>query len=220
MAAGVRNAHRFAAMTPAERASATPDQIEYDRGPLFIEDLRALPSSPLIVVDNALAKRSVAAPGQAVWLMPSQSAQQTRLEQRHPDGVPPRYLWDWKRITEAAAESTAPKLTVDDLTVEQTIAAVERIFADRLAEGPTATTIEQRRELLRYSNQTIVDQHLGWFAHYPGDLGRSVDENVGMFDCECARPGCFALVEMSIGSARPAMAAEPPNIVADGHSTD
>jgi len=214
VAGGVRNAQRFAALTPVQRAVARPEEIEYDRGPLTVEDLRALPGSPVIVVDGAPPGPAVAAAGQAVWLLPSQAVQRARLEQRHPDGVPLRYLWQWQRVTERAAASCAPTVTVDNLTVAQTVAEVERVFARRLAEGPVATAVAQRRELLRYANQAIIAQCRGWLAHQPG---RGVGLAAQMFDCECARPGCTALVELPVEAAESAVAVEPPTIVAAGH---
>jgi hypothetical protein len=214
MAGAVRNAQRFAALTPAQRAAARPEEIEYDRGPLTVEDLRALPGSPLIVVDGAPPDPAVAAAGQTVWLLPSQAVQQARLEQRHPDGVPPRYLSQWQQVTERAAASCAPTVTVDNLTVEQTLAEVERVFARRLAEGPVATTAAQRRELLRYANWAIIAQCRGWLAHQPG---RGIRLAAQMFDCECARPGCIALVELPVEAAESAAAVGPSTIIAAGH---
>jgi hypothetical protein len=208
VAGGVCNAQRFAALTPAQRAVARPEEIEYDRGPLTVEDLRALPSSPLIVVDGAPPDPAPAAAGQAVWLLPSQAAQRARLQGRHPNGVPPRYLGQWQRVTARAAASRGPTVTVDHLTVEQTVAEVERVFARRLAEGPVATTVAQRRELLRYANRAIITQCQGWLAYQPR---RGVRLAAQTFDCECARPGCTALVEL------PVEAVDPPNIVAAGH---
>jgi hypothetical protein len=132
VAHGVRNAQRFAALTPAQRRAAPPEEIEYDRGRLIVDDLRALPAAPVIVVDGAPPDPAVAVAGQAVWLLPSPAVQRRRLEQRHPDGVPPRYLSQWQRC--------GATVTVDDLTVEQTVARVEQVFAGRLAEGPVAAT--------------------------------------------------------------------------------
>jgi hypothetical protein len=207
VAGGIRNAQRFAALTPAQRAVARPEEIEYDRGPLTLDDLRALPRSPVIVVDGAPPDPGVAVAGRAVWLMPSRAVQHARLRRRHPDGVPPRYRWQWQRVTEHATASGDPRIVVDDLTVEQTVAEVERVFAAPLAEGPHATTVAQRRELLRYANRAVVEQCRGWLAHQPEPGARLAAQ---LFDCECARPGCTALVELPIEVAEPAMAQGPP----------
>jgi hypothetical protein len=214
VASGVRNAQRFAALTPAQRRRASPEEIEYDRGPLIVEDLCALPSHPMVVVDGAPPDAAVVAPGQAVWLLPSQVEQRARLEQRHPDAVPPRYLQQWARVAERAAASGVPILSVDNLTVEQTVAEVEQVFARRLCEGPVATTVARRRELLRHTNRAIISQCLGWLAHQPG---HGIRLPAQMFECECARPDCAALVELPIEAAECAVASGPPAIIAAGH---
>jgi hypothetical protein len=38
-----------------------------------------------------------------------------------------------------------------------------------------------------------------------------------MFDCECARPGCTALVELPVEAAESAVAVGPSTILAAGH---
>jgi gluconate kinase len=213
VACGIRNAQRFAGLTPAQRRHARPQEVEYDRGPLIIEDLHALPASPIIVVDGA-PPDSAAAAGRAVWLLPSQALQRARLEQRHPDGVPPRYLQQRVAATEHPAASSIPIVTVDNLSVEQIIAEVERVFARRLAQGPVASTVTQRRELLRYTNRTIIAQCHGWLTH---QAGRDVRPTAQMFDCECAQTACTALAELPVETAESAVTADPPAIVAAEH---
>lgn len=214
VASGVRNARRFAVLTPAQRKLARLEEIEYDRGPLVIEDLCALPGSPIIVVDGAPPTAAVAVAGPVVWLLPSRAVQRARLEQRHPDGVPPRYLQQWDRVAEYAAASGDPIVTVDNLSVGETVAQVEQVFARRLAQGPVATTVARRRELLRYTNRTIISQCRGWLAH---QRARDVWPAAQTFDCECARPACTALVELPVETAEPAIATPPPAILAAGH---
>lgn len=214
LAEGNPAAGRFARMTPAERAAATPDEIDYDRGPMIIEDLRSLPTTPLILAELMPPEGVVTPVGQAVSLMLSQEPQRTRLERRHPHGVPPRYLRSWQTMTERMTKSGAHVIVVDDLTADDTIAATERFFARRLTEGPTARTIEQRRELLRYANQALVTQCLGWFHH---TTGGDVSDTVLDFDCECAAPTCTALVNLPLADASTAVHTPPP-ILAPGHS--
>ena len=214
VADGVRNAQRFAALTPAQRRLAGPEEIEYDRGPLLIGDLRALPRSPIIVVDGAPPDPAVAVADQTVWLLPSRALQRARLDQRHPDGVPPRYLQQWDQATQRAAASGAAIVTVDGLSVEQTLAEVAQIFARRLAQGPVATTLPRRRQLLRYNNLTIIAQCRGRLAHQPRSDVRLAAQT---FDCECGRPACTALVALPVDAAESAAAAQPPAIIAAGH---
>jgi hypothetical protein len=88
------------------------------------------------------------------------------------------------------------------------------VFARRLTDGPVATTVAQRRRLLRYTNQTIISQCLGWLTHQPR---LDIRPAAQLFDCECARPDCTALVELPVESAQSAAATEPPAILAAEH---
>jgi len=58
----------------------------------------------------------------------------------------------------------------------------ERLFARRIAEGPTATAIDHRRDLLRYANQAVLNQSLGWVQH---TVGSDVSKTLLALDCEC-----------------------------------
>ncbi len=185
LAKGDPAAKRFAGMSPAERAVAQPEVIDYARGPMIVADLRALPAAPLVVAELTPPDPAVASAGQAVALLPSQDVQRDRLERRHPDGVPARYVRGWQAMTEVLAKGGTHVVVVDDLTPDETITAVERLFARRIAEGPTATTLEQRRDLLRYANQAVLDQCLGWAQH---TVGSDVTKTVLELDCECAGP--------------------------------
>jgi hypothetical protein len=214
LAVGNPAAQRFSRMTPAERAAATPEQIHYDRWPMIVQDLRSLPTAPLILAEVSPPDPRIASTGRAVSLMPSQEVQRARLERRHPLGVPPRYLRDWPTMTEKLADSGTHVIVVDGLTIDDTTAEVERFFASRIAEGPTAERIEQRRDLLRYANQAVVNQCLGW-SYYTAK--RDVSRTVCEFDCECARSGCDATVERTIASFPAGSVAKHP-ILADGHA--
>jgi adenylate kinase family enzyme len=215
LAKGNPAAQRFSRMTPAERAVATPEEIDYDRGPMIVEDLRSLSAAPLVLAELAPPYPVIASMGQAVLLMPSQDVQRVRLERRHPQGVPLRYLRSWQTMTEKLEEAGTHVIVVDDLTIDDTTAEVERFFAHRIAEGPKAETIEQRRDLLRYANQAVVAQYLGWSHYTPaGDVRKAVLE----FDCECAEPTCTALVRLPFGDASTAVTSAPPSILATGHS--
>lgn len=215
LAEGSPAAQRFAGMSPAERAAATPDEIDYARGPMILEDLRSLPAVPLVLAEATPSQPGIASVGQAVALMPSQEVQRIRLELRHPGGVPLRYLRSWQATTEELAKAGTHVIVVDDRTIDETIAEVDRFFAGRIAEGPTAVTIDRRRDLLRYANQAVLTQCLGWSQHtIGGDVSRTVLE----FDCECARPNCTAFVELAVADASAAMTIEAFPILAPGHA--
>jgi len=215
LAKGDPAAERFAGMSPAERAAAEPDEIDYARGPMIVEDLRTLPAEALVVAELTPPDPAVAAAGQVVTLMPSQEVQRDRLVRRHPGGVPARYLRAWQAMTEKLAQGGTHVIVVDDLTPDETIAAVERLFARRIAEGPTASTFEQRRDLLRYANQAVLTQCLGWAQH---TLGSDVTKTVLEFDCECARPTCTALVRLPLADASAVLISESSPILAGGHA--
>jgi adenylate kinase family enzyme len=214
LAGGNPAAQRFARMTPSERAAAVPAEIDYHRGPMIIEDLRSLPAAPLVVAELVSPEPAIVPIGQAVALMTSQKAQQTRLERRHPDGVPPRYVRQWQATTDKLMHSGAHAIVVDDLTIDDTVAEVERYFKNRIADGPTAETLEQRRDLLRYANQAVVDQAIGWAQH---TRGGDVSTASLSLECECARPTCSALVSLAFADAYSAITQEPPTILAGGH---
>jgi len=204
LAAADPAAGRFARMTPAERAAATPDEIRYERGPMILDDLRSLPSVPLVLAEAIPPAGSGAQAGRAPSrLMLSGEAQRSRLERRHPDGVPPRYLRDWQTTVATLSQADTCVVVVDDLTVDDTIAEVERLFADRIDEGPTADTVEGRRALLRLGNQDVVNQCHGWSRH---TRGGDNSQSVLTFDCECAVPSCTAMVDLPMPIASAAVA--------------
>ncbi len=188
----------------------------YDRAPMIADDLRALPASPLVVAEGGpITPAMVTVPGRAVWLMPSREVQHERLRRRHPEGVPAYYLQTWDTLTATLAESPVSTLVVDGLTEEETLAEVERIFAPALAEGPTATVVEERRALIRYGNDALVTQHAGPLTRPEVPVDTSTV--VRTFDCECADPACTALVDLVVADAVAAVAEPVPAILAAGH---
>jgi hypothetical protein len=198
---GNQAAIRWEAMTPDDRLTAPPAErfamsLHAERGPMIVDDLRALPSSPLIVAEGtpispSLVTQGVAEYQRAVWLTPAR---------------PHTLLAD--AIEREAAEHGVRVLAVArSRRIEQMIAAVEDLFADALAEGPRAETLAERRALLREANAAIAAQVRGYYARpwADGDPESLVRE----FVCECGDPGCDASVELAVGalSAGPALAA-------------
>lgn len=189
----------------------------YDRWPMVLDDLRALPAAPLVVAEGGLVTPdAVRRRDPAVWLMPSRAEQLRRLRERHPEGPPPTYLRSWRDLDRQLHGSGVPVVAVDGLTVEQTIAEVERLFQPHIEAGPTATTVPERRDLIRYANQAIVRQRTSPSArplHPPTDpAALSVT-----FDCECAAPTCTATVTTTVGEAARAIQQPPPSLRAPGH---
>ncbi|MET9023308.1 hypothetical protein ABZV93_25380 [Actinopolymorpha sp. NPDC004070] len=193
-----------------------PAHNVYDRAPMILDDLRALPATPLVVAEGGpISPEMVSTPGRAVWLMPSREVQRERLRRRHPEGVPAYYLQTWDRLTATLANSAATTLVVDDLTEEETLAEVEAVFASALAEGPTADGVDERRALVRYGNDALVTQHAGPLTRpeVPADPATVVRT----FDCECADPACTSLVDLTVADAVAAVSEPAPSILAAGH---
>ena len=212
---GHPGAELFERLSPAERAAAGPADmlamsLHVERGQMTVDDLRALPATPLILAEGTQITPEIVGPdGCAIWLTLSAEQQRERLDRRHgAEGAPPSYL-AFRKIIEAEIGDDPRVLDVDDLTMDETIAAVEGIFAERIAAGPSATTPAERREILRYANQIIVDQHLAWLRRWwtTGDPATMVRT----FDCECGQPSCGARIDLALAD----YPAEP--LLAPGH---
>lgn len=209
--AGNAAACRWEAMTPQERwVESTPTQmldmsLHAERGPMVLDDLRALRDSPLVVAEGSTLPAQAISSGiadrsRAVWLLPTDEFQRTLLGARGtPPGPTALYLLLSERIARQANEHRVPTLILDgSLDLEATIAAVEELFASALAQGPRAETHAERRALLREANQAIVAQVRGYYARpwAEGDAESVVRE----FLCECGSTGCHASVQVPIAA--------------------
>lgn len=189
----------------------------YDRRQMIIDDLLALPVAPLILAEGGTITPDMARPSQqAAWLLPSKEVQRRRLQGRHPEGVPEVYFKSWDHTKRQLEGADVHVVVVDELTVEETIVELEQIFQPRIMAGPTAATVEQRRELIRFSNQAIVAQHTSPLAR---PEKRPVDPatNVRLFDCECGVASCTATIETNMVDAASAILRPPPALLALGH---
>ena len=172
--------------------------LHVERGPMVLDDLRALPDSPLLLaegstipahaVSNGIADRS-----HAVWSIPTFEFQRSLL--RPLGGTPPGpmalYLLLRDRIAREASEHGVPTLILDgSLDLEATVATVEELFAAALAGGPCAETRAERRALLREANEAIVAQVRGYYAR-PWAVG-DAESVVREFLCECGNTACSA----------------------------
>lgn len=203
---------RWEAMTPEERwESATPDEmlalsLHIERGPMIVDDLRRLPTSPLIVAEGSpisprLVSAGLAARSRSAWLIPSPAFRRKRLAERGlPRGPLELYALVAQVIEREARAQDVPMVLVDDRRgIGATVAAVERLFADALAEGPCAATLAERRGLLREANEAIVAQVHGYYAR-PWAEG-DPDRVARAFLCECGDRSCEAEVEVRVGVA-------------------
>ena len=207
---GNEAARRWEELTPEERrTSLTPAELlelslHRERGAMVLDDLRALPPSPLTVAEGtAVSPALVAEPGRSVWLIPSAELQQARLEER--DGNANQlYLLLATEIEREARAHDATILTIDSWhTIGETVAAVEQLFAAALAAGPRAETRDERRALLREANLAVVEQVRGFYAR-PWAVGdaETIDK---AFLCECGDPACDESIVLTVG----AVAREP-----------
>jgi hypothetical protein len=204
LAAGNAAARHWESLTPHERWEAPREgllamSLHRDRGAMILDDLAALPPSPLVIAEGTPLPASVADPTRAVWLLPTPEFQRAQLAARGTTGgAAELYALLNDLITEEARG--LPTLRVDgSQTIEETTAAVERHFADAIAAGPRAQTIEERRTLLREINEAIVTQVRAYHAR-PWANG---DPNVVVrrFVCECGDATCETELELTVGEA-------------------
>lgn len=211
LVAGNPAARRWEAMTPQERwVQSTPTQmldmsLHAERGPMVLDDLCALPDSPLVVAEGSTLPAQAVSSGiadrsRAVWLLPTGDFQRDLLGARGtPPGPTALYLLLAEQIACEASEHGAPTLRLDgSLDLEATAAAVEELFAEALAEGPRAKTRAERRALLREANKAIVAQVHGYYARpwAEGDAESVVRE----FLCECGTTACHASVHVPVAA--------------------
>ena len=185
--------------------------LHRERGPMVVDDVRALPPTPLTVAEGSTVSAAlVAAPGRSVWLIPTPELQERRLQEREGSALELHILLSGA-IEREAREHDAPILMVDgSQTVDETVAAVEALFADALKAGPRAESPAGRRALLRESNLAVVDQIRAFYARPWADGDAATVER--SFLCECGDPGCDASIVAPAGG----VAAEPA--LAPGHS--
>lgn len=216
--AGNEAARRWEALTPQERHTAkTPEEmfamsLHRERGPMVVDDLRALPPTPLTVAEGSTVSAAlVAEPGRSVWLIPTPELQEERLRARDGRAIE-LYLLLAGAIEREAREHNAPILMIDGArTIDETVAAVEKLFAEALADCPRAETPGERRTLLREANLAVVEQIRAYYARpwAEGDAD-SIDRS---FLCECGDPTCEESVVLTVR----AVAAEPA--LAPGHTS-
>lgn len=172
---------------------------------MVVDDLRLLPTSPLVVAEGspispAVIPAGIAERSRAVWLMPTAEAKRAGPRSR-------LYTHLAAEIEREVEELSAPTLAVDGSSgIDEIVTAVEELFANAVAEGPRAVTLAERRVLLREANEAIVAQVRGYYARpwADGDANAVLRE----FVCECGDTACTASVELRVGvvSAEPALA--------------
>jgi len=214
LAAGVEAAERWEALPPAERGNGSPEELlamslHVERGPMVVEDVRALPPKPLVVAEGTTMPASLVPVDRSLWLLPTPELQRQRLEDR---GLPSaaRSLYEIlsARIEAEAAEARVPVLPVDgSFGIEETVDQVEHHFAWFLAAEAGTPTLKERRKLLREANLAIVEQVRGFFAR-PWATG-SAEQVERSFACECGDRACTARIDTTVGAAAKGPVLEP-----------
>jgi hypothetical protein len=218
-------AAKWESMTPDEAWLADIDEMvaisvaaNEERCRLMVEDLEALPRSPLVVTEGTPLFPSFVAPrlagrDHAVWLIPSPAFQSTRLRER------PSHTWQQTSDPERAVENRIERERLVGERIEAEAAArdlrviridgsrslfevaqeVEAAFADVIARGPVASSPSERRAIRRDDNLQVHSQVSTYFERMPG-AGDPAASPVP-FACECGAAGCDASVEATLAGA-------------------
>jgi hypothetical protein len=222
---------RWESLTPLERlVEASPAEIfelslHAERGPMIVDDLRGLPTSPLTIAEGSTVPPYVVSAGIAerartVWLLPTPEFQRARLDERD---VPPAvrrrrdevYALAASAIAREAQQHGAPVMAVDgSCGLDEMVAAVEERFAAALAEGPHARTKAERQALVRYSNERSASQYVGYFARVPSDDPATYSFP---FECECGDPECDEVVQVPVGDFKRLAEAAAAPVLAPRH---
>jgi len=208
--AGHEGAARWEEMTPDERHALADERpadllslnLDFERGPMTVDDLRRLPPEPLVVADGStvlpeLVARGNALSDRAVWLVPTFERHRSFHES---NGMAHLVEYRWLVIQEVERQAAAYDVNVlrvdDSLGPDEALAAVETLFADAIAAGPRAETRAERRALLEYANDAMVAQARGFLSR-PWSTG---DEEtfIRPFRCECDDPECEAVVPIPV----------------------
>lgn len=220
LATGNAAARRWESLTPAQRwEQSTPAEmvkmsLHVERGPMVLDDLAALPSSPLVIAEGSALPASAVGTGlaersRAVWLLPTRAFQRAQLAARGSSaGHAQLYLRLAEVIEREAGQHDVPVVTVDGSAgVAHTTQVVERLLADALAAGPRARTRAERRVLLHELNQAVVTQVRGYYARSwaDGDPEAVIRE----FVCECGDPACEVSPRLAVGQVAAAPALVP-----------
>ena len=199
LAAGNAAAHRWESLTPVERwEQSTPAEmlemsLYRERGPMVVDDLRALPASPLVVAEGSTipldaVASGIAGPSRIVWLIPTPAFQRAQLAAGGTTGGRAQlYMLLAEIIEREVRGQDMPMIRVDGSRgIVETSDLVERLFADALAAGPRARTTVERQALLREANEAIVAQVRGYHARLWAEGDPEVVERE--FVCECGNP--------------------------------
>ncbi len=168
----------------------------HERRALVREDLAALPDSPGAVAEGPFLLPELVPPrAAAVFLVPGeQRLRETAAERRSRPVLVERNLLLAERIAAAARERGFPVLDVDR-PLPGMIDRVEACLSAAVERLPRAV---DRPAIRRFENDVLARQVRLYkdSGDAPGDLPSG--EWMLPFACECERPGCADVVEVSL----------------------
>jgi hypothetical protein len=185
VAAGVAAALRFEALGPHAAVSdeeLVAMSLHRERGPMVLDDLRALPPAPLAIAEGTVVPAAgVGDPARAAWLLTTLAPRDRRV-----------YALITGVIRDEAREHGVP--------VVEHPGELEARFAAAIATGPRARDRDERRALLREMNDAVANQIRGYFRRWwaKGDP-EAVEQALA---CECGDPDCLADVRAPVGVLR------------------
>jgi hypothetical protein len=178
--------------------------------PLIFEDLEAMRGGPLVIAEGPqflpdLVADRLASPGHGLWLVPTESFQRRSLGDRqlHTSDAERAHrnrlardaiLNGWNR--EQAAARGLLVVDVDGaLDLSATTELVAKRFAALVAAGPRARDEAERRRIRREENAAVHFQITAWRESV--GVERMPEPPRVRFVCECGRPGCREVVELT-----------------------
>ena len=207
LAAGVEAAERWEALPPAERGNGSPDELlamslHVERGPMVVEDVRALPPEPLVVAEGTTMPASLVPVDRALWLLPTPELQRQRLEER---GWPPAVhgavragLRDDRSRGGRGARARAARSTARS--------ASRRRSTRSSITSPGSSRPNQERRRRRNGARSCARRTSTSSARCAASSrarGRtgSAEKVERSFACECGDPACTARIETTVGVA-------------------
>jgi cytidylate kinase len=220
IAAGDATAIEWEQLTPQQRSqlsTAETIRLTLDRSIMVLDDVAALPDEPAVVAEGTnITPSMVPKPSLAIWLTARPGIRAIRNRQRGwgAAGGDADLIHD-QQLTAELDEAAALVIdTSDHEDPSETLARIETIAAGWLATRPAAGNRRERQTLIREGNAAIVTQYRDGMARAGNPEG---DGLVRIYDCECADPGCAALVERTFGSLAKPFTPNAEPILAPGH---
>jgi hypothetical protein len=160
----------------------------HERWPLVLEDLAALPPSPAAIAEGPFfLPELVPAEAQAVFLVPTdERIHTTRAERGSRPVLAERDVLLAARIRRAAAGRTV-------LPVDRPLADMVELVAALFTLDGLPRAVD-RAAIRRFENDVLARQVRLWRASGDAPAG----DWALPFSCECDRPGCDDLVELTL----------------------